>query len=279
MPDRPYSFPIWRYLIGVVLLAAAGLKLYGFAVSPIPKVGWYSAPDVQTVAVTWEILLGVWLMSGWLPVGSWGAATSTFTVFAAVSGLLGWQGVAHCNCFGHLPASPWYAFAVDLAVLAVLAAARPRLEALKPAVLRNGALEFGRAVVVVALLLGLAAAVAHLVCGSVELALSRLRGETVSVSSDYIDFGSGRPGETLTSVVRVFNRTDVPVKMVGGSSDCSCVTTKDLPVEIAPGGSVELTIQLVLPRTQPGVFTRTAVLWTDHEMRRTIPLQLGSRVE
>jgi hypothetical protein len=267
------------FLIGILLLGAAGLKLYGFAVSPIPKVGWYSAPNVQTATVTWEILLGVWLLSGWLPVGSWAAAAATFAVFATVSGLLGWQGVAHCNCFGHLPASPWYAFTLDLAVLVVLAAVRPRLEALKPAALRSGALQFGRAVVAVALLLGLAAAVAHLVCGSVDVALARLRGETVSVSSDYLNFGSGRAGETLTSVVRVFNRTDAPVKVVGGSSDCSCVTTKDLPVEIAPGGSVELTIQLVLPRTQPGVFTRTAVLWTDHEMRRTIPLQLGSRVE
>lgn len=280
MSDRQQSFPNWRYLVGILLLGAAGLKLYGFTVSPIPKVGWYSAPAVQTAVVTWETLLAVWLMGGWLPVGSWGAAAATFAAFAAVSGSLGWQGVADCGCFGNLPASPWYAFAVDLAVLTALVVDRPRPEALNPAAWRTGVLELGRSAAAVLLLLGLAAATAQLMYGSVDLALARLRGETVSVSSSYLDFGSGRPGDTRTAVVRVFNRTDTPVRVVGGSSDCSCVTTRDLPVEIAPGGSAELTVQLVLlPYLQPGAFTRTAVLWTDHEKRRAIQLQLGCRVE
>jgi hypothetical protein len=207
------------------------------------------------------------------------AAVATFVTFAVVSGLLGWQGVAYCGCFGRLPASPWYAFGVDLIMLTLLAVARPQSGTFDPRTWRDGALQLGRPAMAVALLLGLAAAGGHLMYGSVDRALAKLRGETVSVSNDYIDFEPGHPGEIRTSVVRVFNHTDAPVKVIGGSSDCSCITTQDLPVEIAPGGAADLTIQLIFPQSQPGAFTRTAVLWTDHETRRTIPLHLGSRVE
>jgi hypothetical protein len=263
----------------MLLLAAASLKLYGLNVSAVPRVGPLSAPWVQAVVVLWEIVLGLWLLSGTRRPGAWCAALATFLTFAAVSCYFGWTGVATCGCFGTIKASPWHALAVDVAALTALMIARPEPGALSVEGLRNGAWKVASPALIVALLLGLAAAAGYLAYGSVDLALAKLRGEPLSVSSEYIGFGSGQPGETLSSVVRVYNLTNVPVNVVGGSSDCSCVTTHDLPVEIAPGGSVVLTIDLILPQSQPGTFTRTAVLWTDCETRRKIRLHLGSRIE
>jgi hypothetical protein len=81
-------------VLGGLLLAAAGLKLYGLSVSAIPRVGWFSQPWVQLAVVEWELILGLWLLSGSYPRGAWLAALGTFAAFAAVSGYLGWIGVA-----------------------------------------------------------------------------------------------------------------------------------------------------------------------------------------
>lgn len=118
-------------LLGLVLLTAAGLKLAGTNVSPFAQYGWFSAPWVQTLAVEWEIVLGLWLLSGAYRAGAWLAAVGTFAAFAAVSGYLGWIGQASCGCFGMVEASPWHAFAVDVTALVLLAVARPDWRAVR----------------------------------------------------------------------------------------------------------------------------------------------------
>ena len=85
---------IVRISLGVLLIAAAGLKLYGLGVSAIPRVGWFAQPWVQLAAAEWELVLGFWLVSGSAPRLSWMAAVLTFASFAAISGYLGWIGVA-----------------------------------------------------------------------------------------------------------------------------------------------------------------------------------------
>ena len=50
------------------------------------------------------------------PRGAWLAALGTFAAFAAVSGYLGWIGVASCGCFGVIKASPWWAFARSVGI-------------------------------------------------------------------------------------------------------------------------------------------------------------------
>jgi hypothetical protein len=118
-------FTIVRIALGGLLLAAAGLKLYGLSVSAIPRVGWFSQPWVQIAAAEWEVILGLWLLSGSYPRGAWLAALATFAAFAAVSGYLGWIGVASCGCFGVIKASPWWAFGLDAAVIVLLFICRP----------------------------------------------------------------------------------------------------------------------------------------------------------
>src|SRR5687768_17088784 len=116
-PPMRRGFEVVRRLLGALLLIAAGLKLYGLNVSALPRVGWFAGPQVQLAAAAWELVLGLWLLSGSARAGAWLASVGTFSAFAAVSAYFGWIGVASCGCFGVIRASPWSAFGVDVAVL------------------------------------------------------------------------------------------------------------------------------------------------------------------
>src|SRR5437764_9267668 len=104
---RTRAWTFVRLALGVLLLITAGLKLAGQNVSAVPQVGWYATPMVQMAAAEWEIVLGVWLLSGRYRVGSWLTSLMTFVTFAGISGHLGYGGVASCGCFGAINASPW----------------------------------------------------------------------------------------------------------------------------------------------------------------------------
>jgi hypothetical protein len=255
-------------------VTAAALKLYGLNVTAVPRVGWFATPRVQVAAAAWEMVLGMWLLSRAWPAGAWLAAVGTFAVFAGVSGYFGWIGVANCRCFGVIRASPWTAFTVDVAALGLLAVARPDLRAGSfrlPAGFLT--IPIGAATILIAL-----TGVGSWVYGSPQAALARLRGETLTVSPNYIDFGSGSPGQELDVAVDVSNWSDRPVRLIGGTSDCSCVTNASLPLRLAAGESRPVTIRLQVPKARTGAMTRTAEIWTDDDRQRTIRLQLGCRI-
>lgn len=276
------AFAAIRVVLGLLLLSAAGLKIYGWSVSTVPSVGWFSTPGVQAVAVGWEVLLSVWLLSGLVPIGSWLAAIVTFVLLAGISGYLGWIGQADCGCFGVIEASPWLAFAVDLTALLLLLSVGPSVpdrarEDRKAEWQANGVIAcFALGVVVmVAAMMGMGA----WVYGSPAAAWARLQGESLSVSPEYVPCGSGKPGEKLEGTVRVTNWTDDPVLIYGGTSDCSCVATTGLPITIPPNGTQAIPLRLRVPQSKPGVFTRKVELVTDCKQKRTIELRVGCRVK
>lgn len=267
--------------LGLLLLATAGLKLYGLNVTPVPQIGGFSAPWVQVAAVEWESLLGLWLLSGRYKVGAWWAAVVTFLTFTGISGYLGWIGQAHCGCFGTIEASPWVACAVDGAVLVALAFGRPTSRSPGVSSLHELAGMSSGVVKLVAgtlLVLGVLVGAATWVCGSPEAALAWLRGDAVTVVPGYVEMGEGKRGQDLEASVEVRNWTDQPVRLIGGTSDCSCVVTRDLPLTVQPREAKAVTIRLKLRTTETGAFTRTAELWTDCDRQRSVWLVLGARV-
>ncbi len=276
MPSR---FTVVRILLGLALLATAGLKLYGLSVSAIPRVGWFAQSWIQIAAAEWELVLGIWLLSGAYPRLSWLAGVCTFAAFAVVSGYLGWVGVASCGCFGVVKASPWWAFGVDVAALALLAISRPGAEVSTRA---KWWLSVGGGVKWVCgvglLLVGLTAAGAWY-AGSPEAALARLRGAALTVTNSYVDLGTGHPGDQLEANVSVRNWTNRPVRVVGGTSDCSCTALADLPLTIGPESEANIVIRLSIPETAQGQLTRTVLLGTDSPDQPRVGFRVGCRVE
>lgn len=263
---------------GLLLLSAAVLKLIGWNVAPFAQCGWLLTPAVQTAAVTWEAVLGVWLLTslrgtGGSPVSAlpWLLAVLTFLAFAAVSGYLGLIGQASCGCFGLIQASPWAAFAVDLTALVLLALGRPAWNL-------AGTRRMAVGLIGVAVLLAAVAGAGTLAFGSLDAAIAKLRGEPLGVTPAVLDFGHGKPGESLSTSVTVRNYTTEPVRLIGGTSDCSCLVTQDLPTTIPPSESVSITVRLKVPGGTPGQMTRRVEVFTDCPGRRTLVLTATCRV-
>ncbi len=263
-----------RTAVGGLLLAAAGLKLAGLAASAVPPHGWYAQPWVQAAAAGWELVLGAWLLGGSAPRTAWAVAVLTFAGFAAVSASLGLAGVARCGCLGAVATSPWAAFGIDIAALALLALGRPRANDPVPVERPR----FGGVVVGAATVLVLLGAAGSWVYGSPGAALARLRGDALTLTPDYLDFGTLPAGESRDAALTVSNWSDRPVRLVGGTSDCTCTTLADLPVTIVPGGRAAVTVRLAAPPSE-GQLTRTVMLRTDHPDQPHVRARLGCRVE
>lgn len=270
---RRWAVTVAAVACGGVLLAAAGLKLVGWNVSPFAQYGWLLSPTVQTFAVIWEVLLGIWLLSRKSPFLSWLAAVATFVTFAAVSGYLGVIGQATCGCFGVIQASPWAAFAVDVAAIALLTAGRP------PVANRADVIGVAKWAGTVAVPLVVAAAAGVLTFGSLDAAIARLRGESLGVSPKALNFGRGEPGDILTAELTISNFSTQPVRLIGGTSDCSCLATMDMPLTIAPGGSAAIRVELKVPAATPGELNRSVEVFTDCPTHRIIRLTAGCVVE
>ena len=263
---------IIRVGLGILLLAAAGLKVYGLGVSAMPAVGWFSQSWVQLAAAEWELVLGLWLISGAYPKASWFAAIGTFLTFAGVSAYLGFSGAASCGCLGAVQTSPRWAFGVDVLALVLLAFNYPRGEQI-PSTSKSTFVKWigGIAVLLIGVTLGATA-----VYGSPEAALARLRGESLIVSD--INLGAGKPGEVLEGIAIIRNVSEHPIRLIGGTTDCSCSVLSDLPTTIQPGEAASVRVFLTIPSAPNERMSRNVKLLTDDQRTPTLQFQVGYRV-
>lgn len=269
--------------LGLLLLAAAALKVAGSRVAAIGPIGIFSSPTFQVGVVGFEFFLALWLLSGKHPVGSWLAALGVFLVFAGVNAYLGWIGQASCGCFGRLSTyvSPWHVLILDVGILVALVGARPDLSpfsadprAAVGQILGPAALGLAG----VAAVLGILAGVAYLGFGSPDAALAHLRGERLSVRPWLIDVGAGAPGETRETTLELINRTGEPMRLVGGSDDCSCTVLGNLPLTIPAKESRAITVKVKLPRA-PGLFARDVRLLAGETELWDLSFRLTGRIK
>ena len=116
--------------------------------------------------------------------------------------------------------------------------------------------------------------------GSPAAALAKLRGETLTVDQAAVEFGHGQTGDVLNRQVTVTNHSDKLLRIIGGTADCSCITTTDLPVTIAPNESKSVSIVYKIPHTdQAGITNRKAILMTDCPKRLKLTLTLSAMVD
>ena len=273
------GYRIVSRLIGLLLLASAALKSQGLAVGPVAQIGILGATWLQVAVIEFEVVLGLWLLWGGYPFGSWITTLATFTTFAGVSFYSGWIGQTSCGCFGELPVSPWWAFGLDVGVIVGLLFIRPFRQSSDSGaaagpiarwIFRSGV---AGVTITTVMLVGAMAAF-----GSLEGALAFTRGYSVYASPSTIDLGTKEPGEMVDFDLALANRGPRSFQVVGGTFDCNCSVVEDLPIEIQPNGSAFVKGKIQFPKSA-GAFKRWATVWTTDPDRPTVRFLLVGRVK
>jgi hypothetical protein len=220
----------------------------------------------------YELFLGGWLLSGRHRAAAWLTAAATFAVFAVASFLSGWAGEASCGCLGSVPLLPWWAFAGDLVVLAALfgLADRPAItsrDVLPPLV------AFAAHTGLVLVAWTVFAAVRY---GSTEEAVAVLKGQRLVVGSSLLDLGDVPADAGVTGTVEIRNRSGTSVRLLGGTTDCTCTLIQDLPMDIPPGESRTVTVGFRAPAGD-GNFRHTGTIWTDSRGQQEVSITVVGR--
>lgn len=262
-------------VLGVFLLATAGLKIHGLYTDPYAQESILLTPRLLVAVIEVEILLGLWLLSGLAMRGAWLAALAFFAAGASANVYLAVEGQRSCGCFGRVEVNPWFTLGLDLtATLALLLCRPPPLSVLPSpqakAYLFKTALAAGAAVV----LIGGACLLWN---DDLDAALSQLRGEAITVEPDPTDVGEGAAGEKRTFSVQLSNRSAKTVRILGGTTSCSCIATNDLPITIAPGATETISVEVRF-RGSPGRFLHRFYLYTDAEGQRVVVARFMGRL-
>jgi hypothetical protein len=273
LPITSRAFLGLRIALGVFLLVTAGLKLHGLVVDPLAGDSFLASPRLQIAAIEVELLLGLWLLSGWQLCAARLVALAFFGILASASLWLALQGQSSCGCFGRVQVNPWATFALDVVIVAALGFV-PMSAASSNAVSWAGIL---RIVSGAAVLLAGIVGIFFLAFDNPLAALAHLRGERIVVQPAVSDVGEGVSGEWRDFEILITNHGDSPVRIVGGTDDCACSTTSDLPVTIPAHGSAALTLRGRLSGT-PGRFLQRYVLYTDDSEQGVLTARFAGRI-
>jgi hypothetical protein len=242
-----------RCLSGALLLGAAGLKAYALATDPFAQDSPLLSPRLLIATIQVETLLGLWLVSGWAPRAARLAGIGFFLILAGSSLYLALEGQPSCGCLGRVTVSPWLTFALDTAVVAALLLLRP---APGFAIPTGGLLRASWPIALgTMLILVLTAGLFLLAVEDPEAALARLRGEPITVEPSRSWVGERPAWEEETFTILLRNHGNARVRIYGGTADCACIVTRDLPVTVPPHESRPISVQVMF-KGPPGLFQR-----------------------
>lgn len=183
----------------------------------------------------------------------WLVAVAIFVVFLSINAYAGIIGYSECGCFGPLKVNPWLTAVLDVVFIFLLVFARPKYIYFNPI----------KSFVSLIILLVLALAIIFFVNGPIgDHVVSYLRGNKVYLVPTLSDFGSGLQGVTKTFRVKIVNRLDSPVRLVGGTSGCNCTVLKNLPLNLPANAQKEVEIEVIL-KGQPGLLDLKYQIFTN----------------
>lgn len=270
-----FGFRPLSILLGILLLATAGLKAHGLTIDPLAQDSFLAPPRLLVATIEIEIILGVWLLSGWWRRPAWKFLLAFFAIMTAVSFYLALAGQTSCGCFGRITVNPWLILAIDVAVLGTLLLCRPPrpVEMVSrssiPVIIKVGGGSAG--------FLALFTGIFLFAFDSPLEALARLRGESVTVNPSVANLGDGARREAKEFSVELTNRTKEVIQILGGTSNCGCFTTTNLPITLNPGESRAITVGVRFQGSR-GNFLHHFVLYTDDERQPFVIARFSGRV-
>jgi hypothetical protein len=256
-PAQAWTF--FRVITGTFLVALACLKLTFLAPSDIEAAHQFLGKNVQQAATAFELILGVWLLTGIAAEGAWIGTISLFSVFVAANSFLLLVGQASCGCLGTIKISPLYSLLMDLLVISACLYCTPRpgrfprLEIFCDSV-RNSLSTAFLFLVLTSLLL--------YTTGQLKAGWAWLNGQPLIIDSGSIDLGFVAAGSVVETSVSIRNRSHSYVTITGGEDDCSANAIDSLPVKIEPGEIKSIFVRIRVPRRE-GKMEKSAFLLTD----------------
>lgn len=111
--------PLLPLIVGALLLLAGTLKAHHLATEPVAEL-LHLPRWTLAAAVAFELLLGLWLLSGVRPWHARALALLSFVCFLMLALYQALQGSDSCGCLGKVPLPPWGAVLLDgTAILAL----------------------------------------------------------------------------------------------------------------------------------------------------------------
>jgi hypothetical protein len=227
------------------------------------------------IAIEVEAFIGLWLISGAYPLIAQLVTFALFASLGAMSFYMALKGESSCGCWGRIQVSPWITLAVDLLALAGIGSSFFRKAPFEQSLTwrRSPVKPLAGAVAILVVVSGV-------FISSVNdpwSQLARLRGDFITVEPALCELGSGYRGERRKFAVNLVNHGDLPVNFVGGTTDCGCIATDDLPIVLAPGESRTIHVRMVFKGSK-GVFQRRYVLYTDEERQKFVVARIKGEV-
>jgi hypothetical protein len=265
-PPIGRGFRLVSVVLGLLLFAAAGLKAYGLAPESMGEHTVLSSPRLHIATVEVEILMGIWLVSGLAPRVAWLATLALFSAFGAVSFYLALAGQRSCGCFGELQVNPWLALTLDVLAVTTLIIWRPARPPARPA--EGSSRPTIGAVAGTAFLLGIMTI--GILLAVPEGWRQAFQGDALAVEPGVSDIGSGAPGEAREVQVRLINTTDRPIRVVGGTVTCNCMTLSSLPITLLPHEAAVLPITVKFEGTSGSFKHQYFLLYVDGDQQREV---------
>ena len=253
LQSKLITWPILRSVFGVFLLVAAFLKLRDFG---SPSALFDIAPSLEFGLIQLEVLLALWLLSGWKTVAAWFCTLGLFTTFAGASFAMVVQKKATCGCFGSVDFNPAWVFVIDIvAISALLFVGRiENHRVVDPSPdwlgfrLKNRIWSLTIGISLVATTIGFAGIYFNTAIGSwyarnLPIALS---GQVLVTEPSVVAASPGVVGDWQTLSFAVVNRGKESVRLIGAEQNCKCRAIKSLPVVVPAGGQVDIDVDVKL---------------------------------
>jgi hypothetical protein len=261
-----------------LLLCAAGLKAYGLWSGTAEPDPFFFSPRTEMAVIETEAVLGLWLVSGIYPRVSRQVAIVFFGLLASASLYLALAGQASCGCFGRIHINPWITFALDVGAVALLCLLpMPDASSNHPSAWSASLQFLGKTCFRAVVILMVVAIFFLLTTDDPATSLARLRGDSITIEPAVCDFESAPFGTKRSLHVRLTNRTERPIRIVGGSADCRCVAIHSLPIILSAGETQTIEVKATF-RGSPGRFRHRYKLFTDDEALPLVVAYIGGQV-
>ena len=248
-----FTWGLIRPLFSVFLLAASFLKLRDFGT---PNALFDIAPSLEFGLIQIEVLIALWLLSGWKTVAAWFCTLCLFATFAGASLAMIVQRKATCGCFGSVDFNPAWVFVIDIVAISLLLIVG-RIENQRVVDDSSDRLGFRFkqpiwiytvAVLFVATTAGFGGMFFHSEIGAWyarNLPIG-VTGQVLVTEPAVVAASPGVEGEWQTLSFAVVNRGKESVRLIGAEQNCKCRAIKSLPVVVPAGGKVDIDVDVKL---------------------------------